>query len=78
MNISFEELKDYIFNYYKVKFCYGLVIVSFNDVIREGDGERVILLYKIMFIIYKSYGCVKYVYILLLFLVKVYLLLIEL
>lgn len=44
---------------------------DFNDVVREGDGECFLDLYKFVFLFYYSEGCIKYVYIVLFYLVKV-------
>ena len=68
---SKNQPQDTIFNYHKAKLCHGLVLANFNDTIREGDGERVISLYKILLLIYKSHGCTKYAYTTLMLLVKV-------
>ena len=68
---SKNQPQDTIFNYHKAKLCHGLVLANFNDAIREGDGERVISLYKILLLIYKSHGCTKYAYTTLMLLVKV-------
>ena len=48
-----------------------------NDAIKEGDGERLMRLYKVALLIFKCYGCTKYAYITLLLLVKVNALLTE-
>ena len=48
-----------------------------SDAIKEGDGERLMRLYKVALLIFKCYGCTKYAYITLLLLVKVNALLTE-
>ena len=48
-----------------------------NDAIKEGDGQRLIRLYKVALLIFKCYGCTKYAYTTLLLLVKVNALLTE-
>lgn len=63
--------QDNVYSYHKAKLCYGFVLADFNDAIREGDGERVISLYKIRLLIYKSHGCIKYAYTTLMLLVKI-------
>ena len=68
---SKKQPQDTIFDYHKAKLCHGLVLANFNDAIREGDGERVISLYKILLLICKSHGCTKYEYTTLMLLVKV-------
>ena len=42
-----------------------------NDAIKEGDGERLVRLYKVALLIFNCYGCTKYAYTTLLLLVKV-------
>ena len=66
-----ELPQDNVYNYHKAKLCYGFVLADFNDAIREGDGERVISLYRILLLIYKSHCCIKYAYTTLMLLVKI-------
>lgn len=66
-----KSLQDNIYNYHRAKLCHGFVLADFNDAIREGDGERIISLYKILLLIFKTHGCTKYAYTTLLLLVKV-------
>lgn len=42
-----------------------------NDVIKECSGEGFMRLYNVVLLIFKCDGCIKYVYIILLLLVKV-------
>lgn len=46
--------------------------MDMNDAIREGDGSRLVNVYKFALLIYKCYGHTKYAYTTLLFLVKVH------
>lgn len=41
---------DYIFNYHWAKFEFGLVLLEFNDSLKEGDGQR---LYKLCLLLFK-------------------------
>lgn len=66
-----KSFQDNIYNYHRAKLCHGFVLADFNDAIREGDGERVISLYTILLLIFKTHGCTKYAYTTLLLLVKV-------
>lgn len=66
-----ESKEDFQFNYHKAKMRMGLLLADINDSIREGDGTRLINLYKIALLLYKRYGHVKYAYTTLLFLTKV-------
>ena len=71
-NKGSEEKEDQIFNYHKAKLSYGLLLLDFGDAIREGDGGRLLNLYKLALLIYSSYGHNKYAYVTLLFLVRIY------
>lgn len=51
-NIGSEEKKYQIFNYQKAKLPYGLLLFDFGDAIREGDGGRLLNLYKLALLIY--------------------------
>lgn len=61
---------DYLFNYHSAKLTFGLVLGDINDAIREGDGDRLMDLYKMALPIYYSHGRTKYQYTTLLLLVK--------
>lgn len=50
---------------------FGLVLLSFEDAVREGDGQRLFEIYKLLLLIYKSKGHTKYAYATLLYLVKI-------
>lgn len=62
---------DFKFNYHQNKLVFGLLLFDFNDAVREGDGERLLDLYKLALLLYHSEGHTKYAYIVLLHLVKV-------
>ena len=66
-----ERKEDHIFNYHRAKLIFGLILTDFNDAVKEGDGQRLMRLYKIVLPIYKVNGCTKYSYTVLLLLVKV-------
>lgn len=65
-----ESQEDYKFNYHSAKRTFGLVILKFNDAIKEGDGGRLFELYKLAMLLYKTHGHYKYAYVVLLYLVK--------
>lgn len=44
--------------------------MDFRDVVREGDGDRLFDIYKVVLLLYKIYGYYKYVYVILFYLVK--------
>ena len=62
--------EDFKYNYHKGKLSYGLLLFDINDAIKEGDGIRLLNLYKIALYVFKCYGRTKYAYTTLLFLVK--------
>lgn len=72
-----EKKEDFMFNYHQGKLMLGLIIMSFEDAVKEGDGERLFQLYKILLLIYKAHGHTKYAYVTLLYLVKIHALLPE-
>jgi len=65
-----ESQEDYKFNYHSAKLTFGLVLLEFNDAVKEGDGGRLFDLYKLALLLYKTHGHYKYAYAVLLYLVK--------
>ena len=63
--------EDFVYNYHRAKLAFGLVLLEFDDAIKEGDGERLHDLYKFILLLYKAYGKTKYAYAVLLYLVKI-------
>ena len=63
--------EDFIYNYHRGKLAYGLVLFEFNDAIKEGDSDRLFDIYKMALLLYKVGGHYKYVYVVLLYLVKI-------
>lgn len=66
-----------MFNYYQCKMVFGLFIRGFEDVVKEGDGQRFFEIYKLLFLIYKFYKYFKYVYVILYYFIKVCVILFE-
>ena len=66
-----EDLQDYIYNYHQGKLAFGLLLFEFEDAVKEGDGDRLLNVYKFALLIYKCYGHHKYAYVILLYLVKI-------
>ena len=50
---------------------FGLAIIAFGDAVKEGDGQRLFDIYKLLLLIYKAYGHTKYAYVTLLHLAKI-------
>ena len=65
-----ESQEDYKFNYHSAKLTFGLVLLEFNDTVKESDGGRLFELYKLAMLLYKTHGHYKYAYAVLLYLVK--------
>ena len=72
INSAEEKKEDHVFNYHKAKLTYGLLFSDFGDAIREGDGQRLLSLYKLALLIFSCYGHTKYAYVTLLLLVRVH------
>jgi len=62
--------KDYKFNYHSAKLTFGLILMEFKDSIKEGDGDRLFNLYRLLLLIYKNTGHYKYAYAVLLYIIK--------
>lgn len=61
--------QDYMDNYHSAKLTFGLILLEFNDAIKEGDGDR-LFDKKMALLLYKVHGHFKYAYVVLLHLVK--------
>jgi hypothetical protein len=66
---GFEE--DFMFNYHQAKLMFGLILMAFEDAVKEGDGQRLFEIYKLFLLLYKANGHTKYAYATLLYLVKI-------
>ncbi|CAB4009980.1 hypothetical protein AC249_AIPGENE16794 [Paramuricea clavata] len=62
--------RDYVYNYHRGKLVFGLLLLEFEDAVKEGDGARLTNVYKLALLFYKCYGHQKYAYVTLLYLVK--------
>ena len=62
---------DFKFNYHQNKLVFGLLLLDFNDSVREGDGDRLLDIYKLALLLYHSEGHTKYAYVVLLHLVRI-------
>lgn len=65
-----EVKQDYHNNYHVAKLTFGLILMFFRDVIREGDGDRFFDTYKVALLLYDTHGHYKYASALLLHLGK--------
>ena len=63
--------QDYLYNYHTAKLTYGLLLLEFNDTVKEGDGERLFKVYRLAMLFYKKYGHVKYAYAVFLYLCQI-------
>lgn len=57
-----REPEDHIFKYQKALLSINLLLKNINDSIREGDGERLLVCYKVALLYFKSTGHVKYAF----------------
>lgn len=67
--IEFKE--DYLYNYYRSKLVLGFIFMEFDDVIKEGDGKRFYDFYRFVLFLFKVNYKTKYLYVVLLYLVKI-------
>ncbi|CAL9694043.1 unnamed protein product [Knipowitschia caucasica] len=56
------SLMDYKKQHAEARLYFGFLILDMLDAVKEGDGERLIRLYKVALLIYKAYGHTKYAY----------------
>ena len=54
--------EDHKFNYMKASLTFNLLLRDINDSIREGDGERLLEIYKVALLYLKCYHHTKYAY----------------
>ena len=57
-----EDNSDRILNYSKTALTLGLLKLDHDDAIKLGDGERILRLDSIMYLLYKRFHCTKYAY----------------
>ena len=67
-----DDKEDSLYNYHRGKLIFGLFMLDLSDAIREGDGQRLMNLYKIGLIFFNFHGSTKYFYTTLLLLVKIH------
>lgn len=65
------DKSDHLYNYHCAKLKFGLLLIDFDDAVREGDGQRLHDIFKLALLLYKSGGHFKYAYAVLHYLVKI-------
>ena len=70
-NAEKTQTGDYLYNYHRGKLNFGLILFEFNDAVKEGDGNRILDIYKMALLFYKAGGHSKYAYVVLLYITKV-------
>ena len=63
--------EDFLYNYHRAKLAFGLVLLEFDDALKEGDGDRLHDLHKFILLLSKANGKTKYAYAVLLYQVKI-------
>ena len=61
-----EDGKDpngYLYNYHQKKLAFALLLMSFDDAVKEGDGQRLFDIYKVTVLLFKANNHPKYAYI---------------
>lgn len=72
-----DKTEDYVNNYHSARLMFGMLIMLFNDSVKEGDSIGLLKFLKVAFLMLHTYKRVKYAYVVLLFLAKVYAILSE-
>ena len=67
-----EEREDAAYNYHFTQMTFGLLMMFFSDSVKEGDSASLLKFLKVPLLILHSYGRVKYAYVVLPFLAKIY------
>ena len=63
-------IEDFLFNYHRSKLLFGPILFEFDDAMKECDGEHLHDIYKFGLLIFKANSKTKYLYDILLYLVK--------
>lgn len=72
-----EEKEDYVHNYHCARLTFGLLMMLFSDAVMEGDLASLLKFFKVALLLLHTYQRVKYAYVILLFLAKIYAILTE-
>lgn len=72
-----DKTEDYVNNYHSARLMFGMLIMLFNDSVKEGDSIGLLKFLKVALLMLHTYKRVKYAYVVLLFLAKVYAILSE-
>jgi len=59
-NLATADGKDHVFEYSKELMSLGLLLMEFNDSIREGDGERILRCWRFFLPLFKACGRSNY------------------
>ena len=55
-----EVKEDCVYNYACVRLSLGMLILNFNDAVKEEDGKRILRCWKYMLLLFKGHGHNKY------------------
>lgn len=56
------SINDHKKGHTEARLSFGFLLSNFLDAVKEGDGERLMRLYKVALLIYKAYGHTQYAY----------------
>lgn len=59
---SVKKEDDYKYNYVTASLTFNLLLRDINDAIKEGDGARLLTLYKVALLYFKKFGHTKYAF----------------
>ena len=80
-NGAAQEAQDHseecVHNYHSARLTFGLLMMVFNDSVKEGDSASLLKFLKVALLFLHTHNRVKYAYVVLLFLAKVYAILSE-
>ena len=75
--ITDDKSQDYVKNYHSARLTFGLLMMLFSDSVKEGDSASLLKFLKVALLMLHSYNRVKYAYVVLLVLAKIYAILSE-
>ena len=72
-----DHSEECVHNYHSARLTFGLLMMVFNDSVKEGDSASLLKFLKVALLFLHTHNRVKYAYVVLLFLAKVYAILSE-
>ena len=57
-----EQKIDDRYNYATARLNFGMIVLTFDDAVKEGDGERILRCWKFVMLIFHDYKHTKYAF----------------